>query len=115
MPIVELGNAAPLNPDGTRAEIQRTVTVYEFPHDPVETAAQVNLMEYSAEHRYAIRGLPEHLRPYYVHLCDVKDSWTTHHGGDGPDWIESDDASLAELLADFYGCPVGRPEGWVVG
>jgi hypothetical protein len=30
-----------------------------------------------------------------------------------PPWVESNSASLQTVLADMYGCPVGRPDGFV--
>lgn len=32
------------------------------------------------------------------------------HSADSPTWVWSDDEAMAELLANFYGCPVGRPD-----
>lgn len=38
--------------------------------------------------------------------------WANHSQGDPPDWVESDDATLASLLSQHFGCRVGRPKGW---
>lgn len=38
--------------------------------------------------------------------------WVEHKrfsGTSKPAWIESDDASLAQRIANHYGCPAGRP------
>lgn len=36
-----------------------------------------------------------------------------HHSADPPAWVECDDRpTLAALIADHYGCPVGRPDDW---
>lgn len=32
-----------------------------------------------------------------------------------PSWVESDDELLATLIADHFGCPVGRPKSWREG
>lgn len=32
--------------------------------------------------------------------------------GTGPVWVESDSPLLAASIAEHYGCPVGRPDGW---
>jgi hypothetical protein len=32
-----------------------------------------------------------------------------------PSWVDSEDDLLAELLADQYDCPVGRPKSWKAG
>lgn len=44
-------------------------------------------------------------------------AWNHHSSGDDPgdsqpDWVESDSDSLAQLLAEHFGCPIGRPDGW---
>jgi len=38
-----------------------------------------------------------------------------HHGQPDtkPVWVESDSVGLAALLAEHFGCEVGRPDGWV--
>lgn len=37
------------------------------------------------------------------------------HSDKPPAWIEGNDELLVALLADHYGCPVGRPKSWKVG
>lgn len=37
--------------------------------------------------------------------------WENHSDG-APDWVESDSKGLAELLAEHYGCRIGRPKDW---
>lgn len=115
MPVtLTLGNAAPLNPDATPAVIDngcdhnQTETRIEFVDG--DNSEQIALMADHPDHRLKIRGLGEQ-RGYYLHLLEVEDLWRSH-GSDNPDWVESDDAELAQLVADHYGCPVGRPEGW---
>lgn len=44
-------------------------------------------------------------------------AWNHHSQGDAvgdttPDWVESDNEGLAQLLASQLGCPVGRPKSW---
>jgi hypothetical protein len=44
-------------------------------------------------------------------------AWNHHSRGDGPgdsapDWVESDNDALAQLLAEHFECPIGRPDGW---
>jgi hypothetical protein len=44
-------------------------------------------------------------------------AWNHHSQGDAvadttPDWVESDNEALAQLLASQFGCPVGRPASW---
>jgi hypothetical protein len=43
--------------------------------------------------------------------------WNNHTEGDNvtdhaPDWVESDNEGMAQLLALEFGCPVGRPKSW---
>jgi hypothetical protein len=35
------------------------------------------------------------------------------HSSKPPAWVESDDPVLAAALAAEFGCPIGRPAGWV--
>lgn len=37
------------------------------------------------------------------------------HSDQPPAWVESDDDLLAALIADHYGCELGRPENWKEG
>lgn len=37
------------------------------------------------------------------------------HSDKPPAWVESDDRLLAELIADHFGCDIGRPKKWSVG
>lgn len=44
-------------------------------------------------------------------------AWNHHSRGDdpgdsSPDWVESDGDALAQLLAEHFDCPIGRPKGW---
>jgi hypothetical protein len=44
-------------------------------------------------------------------------AWNHHSQGDNvsdtmPDWVESDNDGLAQLLAEHFECPIGRPKGW---
>lgn len=44
-------------------------------------------------------------------------AWNHHSQGDNvtdtsPDWVESDNDGLAQLLAEHFECAKGRPKGW---
>lgn len=44
-------------------------------------------------------------------------AWNHHSQGadvsdSAPDWVESDNDGLAQLLAEHFECPIGRPKGW---
>jgi hypothetical protein len=40
--------------------------------------------------------------------------WDNHAAkGSKAVWVESDDPALAKMLADYFGCPIGRPADWV--
>ena len=41
----------------------------------------------------------------------VRGVWA-NHSDEPPAWVESDSDALAALLAEHYGCRVGRPRGW---
>jgi hypothetical protein len=34
------------------------------------------------------------------------------HSAENPAWVESTDPEFAQKIADYYGCPVGRPDNW---
>jgi hypothetical protein len=43
--------------------------------------------------------------------------WNHHSQGDAvddhrPDWVESDNETVAKMLAEQLGCKVGRPKSW---
>lgn len=40
--------------------------------------------------------------------------WSFHSDED-PAWVDGDDELLVELIADHYGCPIGRPDDWTEG
>jgi hypothetical protein len=37
------------------------------------------------------------------------------HSDEAPAWVESDDELLSALIADHYGCDIGRPDDWQEG
>jgi len=37
------------------------------------------------------------------------------HSDKPPAWVDGTDRLLVELLADHYGCPIGRPKTWTKG
>lgn len=41
----------------------------------------------------------------------VRGVWA-NHSDEAPEWVESDSDGLAALLAEHFGCKVGRPRGW---
>jgi hypothetical protein len=49
--------------------------------------------------------------------CITAPDGVAHHhfqAGTSPTWVESDSDGLAALLAEHFGCKVGRPKGWKV-
>lgn len=41
----------------------------------------------------------------------VRGVWA-NHSDEPPMWVESDSEGLAALLAEHFGCRIGRPRGW---
>jgi hypothetical protein len=39
----------------------------------------------------------------------------SEHSDKPPAWVESDDELMAALIADHFGCRVGRPRNWKAG
>jgi len=55
-----------------------------------------------------------------IQLAHVVDAWPYHSDADGPEWVESEDELLAQLIArrfttDSHKCQVGRPKNWKEG
>jgi hypothetical protein len=83
---LELGNTAPLQVSEhghEPADVGRTVTTIQFP-DGWTLVEKLN----AAAHAW----------PY--------------HSADTPDWVESDDETLASAAAEQFGCKQGRPKRW---
>ena len=49
-----------------------------------------------------------------INSSTAKLLWSKH-SDKPPAWIVGTDELLVALLADHYGCPVGRPKSWKVG
>jgi hypothetical protein len=98
MPTVQLGNVAVrevigADPDGTpihrRYRGQSTTTI-TLPQD-----------EEGWTHDERVRTVAH------------EDGHWRAHSSQPPAWVESDDPDLASAFAEHWGCPVGRPSGWV--
>lgn len=55
--------------------------------------------------------------PFEERIAQVRQLWPYHSDADGPEWVESDDTTLAEVIAsafttDSHTCRVGRPKSW---
>lgn len=53
-------------------------------------------------------------------LAAVRSLWPYHSDADGPEWVECDDAHIAESVARMFTteehtCAVGRPDDWQEG
>ena len=106
MSVVVLGNVAPLRvwkPDPNKTEVKS---------EPLEID---NGRKDNNTHTTVVippgRALDEA-------LAEIKGPWYTHHSGERPAWVESDDPALAEAVArsfpDEQGnpVPIGAPKGW---
>jgi hypothetical protein len=50
-------------------------------------------------------------REVLLAIADPRDGlWQRHSSDQRPAWLESDDPALADFLATYLGCPVGRPD-----
>jgi len=97
MTVIALGNTAPIEPvkvDDTtavervaRPELGNQVTVFDVP-DSVDVGQA---------------------------LLTVSQVFASHHSDAPAAWVESDDETVAAILARQYNCPVGRPTDWVEG
>lgn len=49
-----------------------------------------------------------------MNLTLVKRFWS-EHSDQPPAWVDGDDDLLNALVADEFGCDIGRPKNWKVG
>ena len=107
--LVELGNHAPLNADHG----QRAVTYVNIP-DSYSLKKGLDAADFRAHlgdsllERGGVTRLPEHEAALVV---THPDGVWKKHSSEKPAWVWSDNAELQRFLSDFYGCPVGRPDG----
>lgn len=137
--IIVLGNARPLEVFETVTldshDVRRiksaalpsdTVTVAEREHPPEEEGGapqkahvvRVERVRKDLGNRETTMGFPEGWTDDEV-LVAVRKMWR-EQSVLPPDWVEGDDAHLAESVArlfrvDGHECPVGRPDGWTEG
>lgn len=127
--LVELGNPAP---KATPGDITPRVTYIRIPehdrngvggysqpavHDdtlfPDELASVLTagmdrktrrlLIDGYLAHPSGVKGFPYH-EAFRIVLAD----WVNHSSAD-PSWVWSDHAGLEQMLADYFGCPIGAP------
>lgn len=83
MPIVRMGNPAPL--DAGKPLAEPSVTTVHLPDS------------YSDEQMYNA-------------ITDPQGVWRAHSAASAPSWVECDDPDVAQMISEHYACPVGRPE-----
>lgn len=79
----------------------------ELRHRPVDGARVTTIVipdSYSLLEAVSAVVAPDGAWNHHSQGADVKDTV--------PDWVESSNKALAELLAVELGCPVGRPAKW---
>ena len=104
MPTVQLGNVAVrevvgADPDGTpihRRYSGQSTTTINLPGDDERWTHDERLR--AVVHDGADDGLAGH--------------WPSH-SSKPPAWVECDDPDLEQAIAAHFGCPIGRPAGWV--
>lgn len=97
MSIIALGNTAPIEP----VKVDDTTAVERIARP--ELGNQVTIF-----------NVPDTLDVGQA-LLTVSQVFASHHSDAPPAWVESDDETIAAVLARQYGCPVGRPVDWVEG
>lgn len=120
---VELGNAAPLLPEGETRDAP-CVTYWGVNNDPDNfpeghhayqqvldsglTGDELRL--HLADSILDSNGLLTQL-PGHEAVVSVVASWREHaQPGTRPTWVWSDDDEVARILSELYRCPVGRPD-----
>lgn len=126
MTYVLLGNAAPVNSDGSPATdhegnpLGNTITQFGMREDwDNEEEAALALSTDNDPVLNQIRSYlddqPDRLK---VGLLEIVDAWQYHAvPGDLPEWVESDDDDFAQAISGWFSirghdCTVGRPAGW---
>lgn len=105
MTTVLLGNVAALTPDGEAADVGNTITeviMRDGFDDPDE--ARLALSTDNDRALTVIRAaLAKRDERYALGVLEVNDLWSTAHSDDPPEWVESDDADFARVLAAWFG------------
>lgn len=120
MTVVLIGNAIPRMADGSPAQ-----HIIDDPCDGTITRVDVrpgfddreeSELALSTPNDPMLRLIGLHLtdddRRYAIGVREVDQLWFGNHSGDEPEWVESDDADFARVLAAHFQCRVGRPDGW---
>jgi hypothetical protein len=122
---LELGNADPILPDGETRDAP-CVTYVTIPDDPdnfpeghhayqqVEGSGMngATLRAHLSEKMLEDDGRITHLPGHEAVICVASPFgiWRSHaKPGTKPTWIDGDNAETVRILADYYGCPIGRP------
>jgi hypothetical protein len=95
MPVIHLGNTAPIEP----VKVDESSTTVERVPRP-ELGNQITTFD-----------VPNDLGAGEV-LTLVSKVFQSHHSDEKPAWIESDNAAIRDALASEFGCPTERPADW---
>lgn len=121
--LIELGNAAPKAAAGPAVTYVHVPDVYSMPdeHDdslfPDRLAAALDGIPAGSPARRLViagwmakdmQGLPNH--EALATIIDPGGLWGHHSTAEAPSWVWSDHPTLAEMIADYHGCPVGAPD-----
>lgn len=74
----------------------------DFPYTPEDRKEELWLLNQRSIYHQRISELPEHLRPFFIHLLEVEQVWWASHGASPADWVESDEPVLAKLIARYF-------------
>jgi hypothetical protein len=131
---VLLGNAAPVNTvgpaatspgglapatDPNGAPLGNTITQFTL-REGWDDAAEAKLA-LSTDNDPVLNEIRDFIKAsdkVKVGVLEVVDAWQYHAlPGDLPEWVESDDATLAKAISQWFSirsheCTVGRPAGW---
>ena len=123
--LVELGNPSPRNVPADQSGAHVTyITIPDesytqeskalWPDDiqaaldaaPIAAVKRMIIDGYLA-HSSGVKGFPDH--EAFVSVIHPGGAWTQHSNGD-PTWVWSNNESLAQMLSDYYGVPIGAPK-----
>lgn len=125
MTYVLLGNAAPVNSDGTPASdadgnpLGNTITQFSMREnwdDAEEVALALSTDNDPVLNQ--IRSYVECDDSLKLGVLEIVDAWQYHATpGDLPEWVESDNDEFAQAISQWFSirgheCTVGRPAGW---
>jgi hypothetical protein len=112
--LVEFGNRAGLNADGSEVDVDGPIVSYLHVPDSysMDRKTMPTVSQFKAHlgtalvERDGITRLPDHER---LLVATHPGGMWRRHSAEDPSWVWSDDALFQKWLAEYYNCPAGKP------